>query len=81
MKVGMSDEQWTEFGSVLKEIHFTRFPSDIARFVRREDFVPKWSRLALDMQKQVDAGHFDDPYQKELGSVLEGQKGNHSGCD
>ena len=66
MKVGMSDEQWTEFGSVLKEIHFTRLPSDIARFVRREDFVPKWSRLALEMQQQVDAGHFADPYQKEL---------------
>jgi len=66
MKVGMSDEQWTEFGSVLKKIHFTRLPSDIARLVRQEDFVPKWSRLALEMQQQVDAGHFDDPYQKEL---------------
>jgi len=66
MKVGMSDEQWTEFGSVLKAIHLTGLPADISRFVRREDFVPKWSRLALDLQKQVDAGHFDDPYQKEL---------------
>jgi spectinomycin phosphotransferase len=66
MKVGMSDGQWTEFGSVLKEIHFTRLPSEIARFVKREDFIPKWSRLALEMQKQIDAGHFDDPYQKEL---------------
>ena len=66
MKVGMSDEQWTEFGSVLKALHLTRLPSDISRIVRREDFVPKWSRLALEMQKQVEAGHFDDPYQKEL---------------
>ncbi len=66
MKVGMSDVQWTEFGSVLKEIHFTRLPSDIARLVRREDFVPKWSCLALELQKQVDAGRFDDLYQKEL---------------
>jgi spectinomycin phosphotransferase len=66
MEVGMSDNQWTEFGSVLKEIHFTRLPSDIARLVRREDFVPKWSCLALEMQKQVDAGRFDDLYQKEL---------------
>jgi spectinomycin phosphotransferase len=66
MKVGMSDEQWTEFGSVLKAIHLTGLPADISRFVRREDFVPKWSRLALEVQMQVDAGHFDDPYQKEL---------------
>ena len=66
MKVGMSDEQWTEFGSVLKAIHLTGLPADISRFVRREDFVPKWSRLALEAQMQVDAGHFDDPYQKEL---------------
>jgi spectinomycin phosphotransferase len=74
MRVGISDEQWTEFGSVLKEIHFTRLPSDIARFVRREDFIPKWSRLALEMQKQVDATHFDDPYQKELAGFWKDKK-------
>jgi spectinomycin phosphotransferase len=74
MKVGMSDEQWTEFGSVLKAIHRTRLPSEVSRFVRREDFIPKWSRLALEMQKQVDAGHFTDPYQKELAGFWKDKK-------
>ena len=74
MKVGLSDEQWTEFGSVLKEIHFTRLPSDVSRFVRQEDFIPKWSRPALEMQKQVDAGHFTDPYQKELAGFWKEKK-------
>jgi spectinomycin phosphotransferase len=74
MEAGMSDEQWTEFGSVLKEIHLTRLPSDISRFVRREDFIPKWSHLALEMQKQVDAGHFTDPYQKELAGFWKEKK-------
>lgn len=74
MEIGMSDEQWTEFGSLLKEIHFTRLSSDIARFVHREDFVPKWSRIALNMQKQVDAGRFTDPYQKELAGFWKEKK-------
>jgi spectinomycin phosphotransferase len=74
MEIGMSDEQWTEFGSVLKEIHFTRLPSDIARFVHREDFIPKWSRISLNIQKQVDAGGFNDPYQKELAGFWKKKK-------
>jgi spectinomycin phosphotransferase len=74
MKVGLSDEQWTEFGSVLKAIHLTRLPSDIARFVRREDFIPTWSRLALDLQKQVDAGDFNERYQKELAGFWKDKK-------
>ena len=74
MEAGMSDEQWTEFGSVLKEIHLTRLPSDISGFVRREDFIPGWGRLALEMQKQVDAGHFTDSYQKELAGFWKEKK-------
>jgi spectinomycin phosphotransferase len=74
MKVGMSDEQWTEFGSILKEIHFTRLPSEVSQFVRREDFIPGWGRLALDMHQQVNAGHFTDPYQKELAGFWKEKK-------
>jgi len=66
MHVGMSDEQWTELGSVLKQIHFARLPVDISPSVRREDFIPKWRSFASDLQKQIYDRRFDDPYQKEL---------------
>jgi spectinomycin phosphotransferase len=66
MQVGVSDQQWTELGSVLKRIHSTGLPADISRQVRREDFVPKWSNLAMDLHQQVGARNFDDRHQKEL---------------
>jgi spectinomycin phosphotransferase len=66
MKAGMSDKQWTELGSVLKRIHSTGLPADLSRYVRREDFVPKWSKLAMDLHRQVDVRNFEDRYQKEL---------------
>jgi spectinomycin phosphotransferase len=68
MQVGMSDDQWTELGSVLKRIHGTGLPADISRYVRREDFVPKWSDLARDLHRQVNIRNFDARHQKELAS-------------
>jgi spectinomycin phosphotransferase len=66
MECGMSDSQWTEFGSILKRIHMTELPSDISQSVRRETFIPKWSNLARELHKHLHERDFDDPYQKEL---------------
>ena len=66
MKVGMTDAQWTEFGSTLKRIHSTELPVDVAQFVGRETFIPKWSSPAKIFHKQVNTRNYDDPYQKEL---------------
>jgi spectinomycin phosphotransferase len=68
MKVGMTDAQWTEFGSTLKRIHITQLPADISQYVRRETFIPKWSSLTKELQEQVNRQNYDDPYQKELAS-------------
>jgi spectinomycin phosphotransferase len=66
MNVGMSDAQWTELGSVMKQIHITGLPSEISPYVRRETFIPKWSILARELHQQVNTRNYDDPSQKEL---------------
>lgn len=66
MQVGMSDSQWTEFGAVLKRIHTTKLPRDIAQYTTRETFIPKWSDLTKELYKRVNSQGFDDPYQREL---------------
>jgi len=66
MKVGMSDSQWKEFGSLLKRIHSTQLPADVAEYVRRETFIPKWSHLCKEIEEKINTQNFDDPYQKEL---------------
>jgi len=66
MKVGMSDAQWTEFGSILRQIHSTALPAAISQYVMRETFLPKWSNLAKELHEQVNIRNYDDFYQKEL---------------
>src|SRR5688572_22344509 len=53
MKVGMTDAQWTQFGSVLKSIHTTELLSDVAQYVKRETFIPQWSNSAKELHKQI----------------------------
>ena len=66
MQVGMSDSQWTEFGSLLKRIHRTKLPAEVSQYVRRETFVPKWGHIARELQEQINARNYDDASQKEL---------------
>jgi spectinomycin phosphotransferase len=66
MEVGMTELQWTEFGSILKRIHNTELPPDISEYVERETFIPKWSSIAKELHKQIYIRDYDDPYQKEL---------------
>ncbi len=66
MEVGMSDSQWTEFGSTLKRIHTPQLPSDISPYIKQETFIPKWSEFTRELQEQVNTLKFDEPYQKQL---------------
>lgn len=66
MKVGMTDAQWTEFGSTLKRIHTTHLTENMLQIVRRESFIPKWGSLVKALHQQVNAQNYDDPYQKQL---------------
>ena len=74
MEAGMSDSQWTEFGSTLKRIHTMPLTEDVSRFVPRESFVPKWNPLVKALHKQVNAQNYDDPYQKELALLWKEKK-------
>jgi spectinomycin phosphotransferase len=66
MKVGLFDSQWTEFGSILKRIHRSELPSQIEQVVKRETFLPKWSRLARELHEQVNTQNYDDPVQRDM---------------
>ncbi len=66
MKVGMTNVQWAEFGSIVKRIHNTSLPADISQYVRRETFMPNWSSITKELHKHIHARDFDDPYQKQL---------------
>jgi spectinomycin phosphotransferase len=66
MKVGMTDAQWTEFGSTLNRIHTTELTGSTLQYVMQESFTPKWGSLAKMLHEQVNARNYDDPYEKQL---------------
>jgi spectinomycin phosphotransferase len=68
MKVGMSENQWIEFGAVLKKIHSSKLSSGLASQVKKENFSPKWSGLIKELQTKIDNSQFTDSLQKELAS-------------
>jgi spectinomycin phosphotransferase len=66
MEIGMTYAQWMEFGSTLKRIHEIELPSDISQYVRRETFVPPWSKVVKELIKQINTRIYEDRYQKQL---------------
>lgn len=65
---GMSDSQWMELGTVLKQIHTTRLPAELAAHVRGETFIPKWSPVVRRLAAKIDGGDSGDPFERELAS-------------
>jgi spectinomycin phosphotransferase len=41
MKLGLSDKQWLEYGQILRAMHNTEIPDELAAIMRKENFVPK----------------------------------------
>jgi spectinomycin phosphotransferase len=66
MQIGLTDQQWIEFGVVLKKIHTTRLPADLLAQVRRESFSPKWSDMVRAVQQKIDRREYGGPIEGEL---------------
>ena len=67
-ELGMSDNQWRQFGQILRRIHATRLSPDLLRQIQRETFVPKWAKLARSFQESIRRGRFNhtDHFASEL---------------
>lgn len=68
MQIGMTDTQWSEFGSTLKRIHATKLDPNLLEYVKSETFISKWGNLARALHEQVNTREYEDPYQKRLAS-------------
>lgn len=66
MTVGLSDAQWITFGKILRRIHSTSLPPELAAQVRRETFVPQWAQLTRRFQAEVLTQRYESPHAREL---------------
>lgn len=61
MQGGMSEQQWIDYGALLRQIHATSPPADLARVMRRETFEPEGADAVRRLDAHIGAGTFDDP--------------------
>jgi spectinomycin phosphotransferase len=66
METGMSEEQWTAFGSILKRIHTTALSEEAFAVVENETFMPRWSGTIRLLQAHMLANDYTDSFQQEL---------------
>ena len=66
MDVGMADHHWIAYGAVLRQIHATVLPPDLAQRMKHETFTPTWSGTVKHLEAHITTRAFADPIQHEL---------------
>lgn len=66
MSCGLTEMQWREFGAILRRIHATPLPPELAGCVRRETFIPQWIDLVRQLHAKVRLEEGDDAISAEL---------------
>jgi spectinomycin phosphotransferase len=74
--VGMAEHHWVAYGAVLRQIHATALPPELARHMKHETFMP--GRSAMDIVKHLDAQiatqDFADPLEHELAAFWQARR-------
>jgi spectinomycin phosphotransferase len=69
MEIGLSDNQWREFGTVLKRIHDTTLAPELVQQIHREDFAPLRSDIVREMDAYIANNTFDNPHKNEFAAL------------
>lgn len=63
--VGLTNDQWQAFGTLVAQIHACRLPHEVLRRTPREAFVPSRRELMGELEKVIHRGAFADDLQQE----------------
>lgn len=65
---GLSDDQWTAYGDIVRRIHATRLPDDLAAAMTREKFVLKhdWGGLVRCLSAALPQRDYQNSYEREF---------------
>ena len=69
-EVGLSDQDWVEFGKALKSFHSTIIPPSITHNIRRETYTPKWRQMVTSFLERICRETYGDPIAAELAGFL-----------
>jgi spectinomycin phosphotransferase len=74
MERGMTDQQWIDYGALLRQIHATVVTPDLARVIRRDPFSPAGAGLVRRLDAQIGARTFDDPPASALATFWQARR-------
>jgi spectinomycin phosphotransferase len=77
MRVGLSDRQWTELGSVLKRIHASRLPRDVVAGLQPEDFSasPHSRSVLVEALALIEGRDFAGESERAMAGLLVSRRG------
>ncbi len=72
MTGGMTDDQWVEYGAILRRVHTVTPSPELSAQMKRETFAlhPKWSGIVRTLLAEIGTRDYTDPYARELGAFL-----------
>ena len=74
MKVGLTDSQWVEYGTIFRDLHATRLSESLRRQIPCETFVSSWGRGVRQLQARTDASDDLDPRAREIVAIWTSQR-------
>lgn len=68
MALGLTNQQWVEYGAILKQLHATTLPGDLLALTPSETFIPQPHLCGVVKQLlgAIEDRTYTDPYQHEL---------------
>jgi spectinomycin phosphotransferase len=68
--VGLSDRQWGDLGSALKNIHATVLPPELARLIRLETYTPRWRESLKTSMERIEQDTYEDPIAVQVADFM-----------
>jgi spectinomycin phosphotransferase len=66
MNLGLTDEQWLEYGTFLQRLHAVKLPDELSQQVQKETFSPKWFRMAKTLHETILERDYSNFFEKDL---------------
>lgn len=73
-EVGLSDQQWSDFGAALNRIHTIKLPITLSRRIQREAYADLWRAKLRAYLALVNETKFRDPLAAELASFIKARQ-------
>ncbi len=74
MRRELSEQQWREYGSIVKQLHNTKPPRDFENEIERETFIPKWDEMRDAVEQKISAHEFQNDIQCALGALWQDKR-------